>query len=108
MAQGIALARYSLNQLLAVTDKAMVTASPEVEKAKALLVWIDVEKVTHIYSSYKQKTRPRKFRRLEDFNQAVTVLVNRGYLYPKDEMLIDGKKRKKAWEVLHSKEPENN
>lgn len=106
MQSGIDLARYSLNQLIRMSEKALI--SKEVENARKLLNWIAQNRFKYIYSSLQANNRPNALRPKEAYQDAVITLTEHGYLYPEDDgMELDGGKRKEVYKVVHYFEPEN-
>jgi hypothetical protein len=105
MQSGIELARYSLNQLIRMSEKSLI--SKEVENARKLLNWIAQNRFNYLYSSLDANKRPNSLRPKETYQEAVSSLTEHGYLLPVDEMELDGRKRKEVYRVLYMVEAEN-
>lgn len=102
MNAAIEIATYSLNQLLALTDRA--TINPNTEKARMLLNWIADNGLTEFYTTFKRNKRPNPIRLKESFNPALSLLVDKGYLYPLDPKEVDGQFRKEVFKVVSTHE----
>lgn len=105
MKQGIELARYSLNQLLAMNEMALV--SQEADDARKLLKWIAQNKYPYLYRNLDANKRPNAIRPKEAYELAVMELLEAGYIEHVGEMEIDGHKRKDVFKVIHYFEPED-
>ena len=105
MKAGIELAKYSLNQLVRMTEKSLITK--EAEDARILLNWIAQNHFEYIYSSLEANKRPNRLRPKDVFMTAVNELVEHGYLVPVEDMQLDGRIRKNTYKILHYFEPWN-
>ncbi len=100
---GIELARYSLNQLLNMIEKSQITASEE--NARLLLNWIAQNRFINVYGGLQASSRPRAVRKKADYEKAMQVLTEYGYVEPLSELVLDNVNRKDVYKVLHHCEP---
>ncbi|WP_321276138.1 YfjI family protein [Thiomicrorhabdus indica] len=105
MQAGIDIANYSMNQLLCMVEQALI--NPVIEDARALLTWIAQNQFEYVYSSLEANKRPRKVRSKDDYDKAVKLLSEHGYIFPVEDMELDGRNRKEVFRVIHYFEPEN-
>lgn len=100
MLQGIELARYSLSELLRITNQAVI--SQDTKDAIKLLEWITENQQSLFCPSAYTSSLPYSIRKKEARDSAIFRLVEHGYLEQLEPgTVFDGRKRKEIYKVLH-------
>lgn len=100
MKHGVSLTRYYLSEALRVFD---VGNTPyEIVLAELLLEWLRDNNKTIFYTGEVIQRGPKKIRDAKTVKRILRLLVEHGFLSEvKDDLVIDGKKRKFVYRVLY-------
>jgi len=100
MKAGIRLARYSLDELLRITNQAVI--DPDTKDAIKLLEWITDKGHKLLYPVLIQQTAPNALRKKERYERALFKLIEHRYIeLLENGTVVDGIKRKEVYKVLH-------
>jgi hypothetical protein len=93
------LVLWHLSEALRIVGTASETA--ETRNAAALLEWCHKEGHERLHSRFGIQFGPASVRTRETFDAAIEVLVRQGWALALtgDELLMDGKRRKRAWRI---------
>ncbi len=100
LSKGIVLIQWYLKEALRIRGAASI--SQEVVDAESLSRWLDNQGITLFGTSMIIGRCPNAMRNKNRLDGALKVLTDNGYLILNDAgMIINGKKVKRSWQVLH-------